>query len=145
MGEEKVQRPEITARPRYYSIYEQLFLNKNVSFISKWISVFIFYVFENLVIFYFAILFLINENKRYSPKINLMLFFERYYKTMSYFRGNTVEQKLNKQFLPPVPSSKEDLDALPNKVHSVILNHMKLIALCVTRFVRKIAFGGILS
>ena len=32
-------------------------------FISKWISVFIFCVFENLVIFYFAILFLINENK----------------------------------------------------------------------------------
>ena len=39
---------------------------------------------------------------------------------MSYFRENTVEQKLNKQFLPPVPSSKENLDALANKVHSVI-------------------------
>ena len=46
-----------------HSIYEQLFLNKNVLFIRKWISVFIFYVFENFIIFYFAILFLINENK----------------------------------------------------------------------------------
>ena len=33
-----------------------------------------------------------------------------------------LEQKLNKRFLPPVPtpSSKEDIDVLANKVHSVI-------------------------
>ena len=35
---------------------------------------------------------------------------------------NEIEQKLNKQILPPlpVPSSKEDIDVLANKVHSVI-------------------------
>ena len=35
---------------------------------------------------------------------------------------NELEQKLNKQILPPVPvsSSKKDIDVLANKVHSVI-------------------------
>ena len=33
---------------------------------------------------------------------------------------NELEQKLNKQILPPVPSSKEDNDVLANKVYSVI-------------------------
>ena len=34
-----------------------------------------------------------------------------------------LEQKLNEQILPPVPvpSSKEDIDVLANKVHSVII------------------------
>ena len=62
---------------------------------------------------------------------------------------NKLEQKLSQRTLRPVPvpSSKEDIDVLANKVHSVItvLNHMKLLALCESRFVRKITFGGILS
>ena len=36
---------------------------------------------------------------------------------------NELEQKLNEQILPPVPavpSSKENIDVLANKVHSVI-------------------------
>ena len=35
-----------------------------------------------------------------------------------------LEQKLNEQILPPVPApfSKENIDALANKVHSVITN-----------------------
>ena len=38
-----------------------------------------------------------------------------------------LEQKLNGQILPPmlVPSSKEDIDVLANKVHSVITNSYK--------------------
>ena len=48
------------------------FLNKNVLFISKCISVFIFCIFENLVILYFVILFLINENKRRPPKVSVI-------------------------------------------------------------------------
>ena len=31
-----------------------------------------------------------------------------------------LEQKLNERILPPVPSSKENMDELANKVHSVI-------------------------
>ena len=31
-----------------------------------------------------------------------------------------LEQKLSERILPPVPSSKEDIDVLANKVHSVI-------------------------
>ena len=45
---------------------------------------------------------------------------------------NELEHKLNEQILRPVqvPSSKEDIDMLANKVHSVILlTHMKLLAL----------------
>ena len=75
--EHKVQGPEIALRSRHYSIYEQLFLNNNVLFIRKWISVFIFCVFENLVIFYFAILFLMNKNKWYPPKISSGVIFHR--------------------------------------------------------------------
>ena len=43
-----------------------------------------------------------------------------------------LEQKLNEQILPPVPvpSSKEDIDELTNKVRSVGLNHIKLLARC---------------
>ena len=52
-------------------------------------------------------------------------------------------QKLSERTLRtvPVPSLKEDIDVLANKVHSV----MKLLTICVSRFVRKKAFGGILS
>ena len=59
-----------------------------------------------------------------------------------------LEQKLNKRILPPepVPSSKEDVDELANKVHSVVTkSFIKLLALCKSRFVKKITFGGILS
>ena len=53
------------------------FLNKNVLFISKWISVFIFCICENLVILYFVILFLINKNKRRPPKISPGVIFRK--------------------------------------------------------------------
>ena len=33
---------------------------------------------------------------------------------------NELEQKLNERILPPVPSTKEDIDELENKVYSVI-------------------------
>ena len=33
---------------------------------------------------------------------------------------NELEQKLNERILPPVPSSKKDIDEVANKVHSVI-------------------------
>ena len=46
-------------------------------FITKWILLFIFCVFEILLIFYFAILFLINENKCYSLKISPDVIFRK--------------------------------------------------------------------
>ena len=58
-----------------------------------------------------------------------------------------LEQKLNERILPPesVFFSKEDIDVLTKKLYSVIINHLKLLVLCESRFARKITFGGILS
>ena len=56
-----------------------------------------------------------------------------------------LERKLNERILPPVPSPKEDIDMLANKVHSVIPKSTKsyeAACLCESRFVRKITFGG---
>ena len=36
-----------------------------------------------------------------------------------------LKQKLNEQVVPPVPSSKEDIDVLANKVHLVITKPYK--------------------
>ena len=59
---------------------------------------------------------------------------------------NKLEQKLSQRTLRPVPvpSSKEDID-VQTRFIPLLLNHMKLLALCESRFVRKITFGGILS
>ena len=59
-----------------------------------------------------------------------------------------LDQKLNERILPPVPTPKEDIDMLTNKVHSVITKSTKSYeapCLCESRFVRKITVGGILS
>ena len=60
---------------------------------------------------------------------------------------NELKQKLNERILPPVPvpSSKEGIDVLANKVYSGITNSNEAACLCESRFVRKITVGGILS
>ena len=60
---------------------------------------------------------------------------------------NELEQKLNERILPPVPvpSSKEGIDELASKVHSLITKSYEPAGICESRFVRKITFGGILS
>ena len=60
---------------------------------------------------------------------------------------NELKQKLSQQTLRPVPvpSSKEDIDMLAKRFIQLLLNYMKLLALCEIRFIQKITLGGILS
>ena len=56
---------------------------------------------------------------------------------------NELESKLNERILPPVPSSKEDLDVLANKVHSTTSNSCEPAYSIESRFERKKTSGEI--
>ena len=60
---------------------------------------------------------------------------------------NELEQKLNEQTLRPVPClpQKKTLMCWQTRFVQLLLTHAKLLALCESRFVRKITFSGILS
>ena len=84
----------------------------------------------------------------FSPKCTILLSYSKI-ETGRFFlvhhNVNELEQKLSQRTLRPVlvPSSK--LMCWQTRSIPLLLNHVKLLALCKSRFVRKITFGGILS
>ena len=77
-----------------------------------------------MLCYYIKITWVLGSRLKAKPKTRLKCFemFQNVRRTCFNIYVEELEQKLNERVLPPVlvPSSKEDIDLLANKVHSVI-------------------------